>query len=356
MIRWKEYKFKYQALLAISALIFFSYYFATHFPANRIYVEGMMIFIAALMLDKKALLLLLLLMIISLFNSPILSDLIWNMATISVVIYSSKKRLINISELTNLAKGIVILLFGFVLINEIIDFKIEIFKNGGPFPSSLHLSYLLISLSLIIFVNKTPTAHIFLFMLYCMSIFNGSRASLIFSASLLILALIKLPNNLKVFYALMSILIFWNFSIRTVGYELGNDDIRLEGYLNYLSKVDISNFLIGEGRAKYGSIGIRANGFENAIMAYEKGILITESSLIMLIYSHGIIFALVLLRPIFFNLYTLAKSAKRNIIPVLLMIVLFLLVPFFDSLTIGVINAFLLNQMFLNLNQTKNDT
>ena len=168
MICWKDYKYKSQALLIISTFFFFSYYFVTYFPANRIYVEGMMILVAALMLDKKGLLLLLFLMITSFFNSSIFGDLIWNMATISIVIYSSEKRLVDIGELTNLAKGIVILLFGFVLINEIVDFKIEIFKNGGPFPSSLHLSYLLISLSLLIFISKTPTAHIFLFMLFCM--------------------------------------------------------------------------------------------------------------------------------------------------------------------------------------------
>ena len=355
MIYWEDYKYKYQALLIIFTFFFFSYYFVTYFPANRIYVEGMMILTAAFILDKKGLLLLLLLITTSLLNSSIFNDLIWNMATISVVIYSSEKRLINTGELNNLVKGIVILLFVFVLVNEIIDFKIEIFKNGGPFPSSLHLSYLLISLSLIIFVSKIPAAHIFLFMLFSMSIFNGSRASFLFSASLLILSLIKLPNKLKIFYTLMSILIIWNFSIRAIGYESGNDGMRLYGFLNYLSRVDVANFLIGEGRANYGSIGMRANGVEMGMYATTKDVLITESSLIMLLYSHGIIFALVLLKPIFFNLYSLVKSSKRNFIPVLLMFILFLLVPFFDSPGIGVINAFLLNQMFLNINQTEND-
>ena len=137
------------------------------------------------------------------------------------------------------------------------------------------------------------------------------------------------------------------FSIRDIGPELGNDDVRLNGYLNYLDLVTPTNFIVGEGRASYGSVGVRVYGKDN--------VFISESSIIMLLYSHGIFLTIILLKPILLNLYALARAATRNIIPIFLMCGLFLTVPFFDSLGIGVINAFLINQMFLNFKENQRE-
>ena len=333
--------------LLVVTVILFSYYNSAHNPSSRIYLEGVMVVLAFSMLDKKALSILALLAATSLFHWTLSGNIAWNIATISLIIYSSEKQLITADNLVFLAKGTVIILLAFVITNEINDFKIEIFKNGGPFPSSLHLSYVLVTLSLLIYIDKSPTAHIFLLCIFLMAVLNGSRASVIYSGVLLILLLVKLPLKIQVFYLLAAILIFWNFSIRAVGLELGNDDVRMSGYLNYMELVTPTNFIVGEGRANYGSIGIRVYGKEN--------VFISESSLIMLLYCHGIFLALILLKPIFLKLYALARAAKRNIIPILLMYGLFLTVPFFDSLGIGVINAFLINQMFLNFKGTQRE-
>lgn len=325
-------------------IILFLYYSAAHIPENRIFVEGIMVIVAFFMLDKKSFFILGLLALLSLFHWKLYEDVLWNIATISLVIYSSKKKLITASNLSLLTKNIVIILVAFVILNEINDFKVEIFKNGGPFPSSLHLSYMLVTLSLIIYLDKSPTAHIFLFVIFCMAILNGSRTSFIFSSILLLLTLKELPIKLQFFYALAAITFFLAFSIRSVGFELGNDDVRINGYFRYMDNLTVTNFIFGEGRASYGSIGIRVNGKEN--------IFISESSIIMLLYCHGIIITFMLLKPIFVKLYFIGTSARRNIVPVFLMFGIFITVPFFDSLGIGVINAFFLNQFFLNSYET----
>lgn len=330
--------------LLSSVIILLLYYGATHVPENRILVEGIMVIIAFFMLDKKSFLILGLLALLSLVHWKIFEDILWNIATISLIIYSSKKKLITASNLLLLTKNIVIILVVFVVFNEITDFKIEIFKNGGPFPSSLHLSYVLVTLSLIIYLDKSPTAHIFLFVIFCMAILNGSRTSFIFSGILLLLTLKELPIKLQFFYALAAIVFFIAFSIRSIGFELGNDDVRINGYLRYLDNLTVTNFIFGEGRASYGSIGIRVNGKEN--------VFISESSIIMLLYCHGAILTFLILKPIFIKLYFIGTSSRRNIVPVFLMFGIFITIPFFDSLGIGVINAFFLNQFFLNSYET----
>ena len=117
----------------VVAIILFSYYFSVHFPSSRIYIEGVMVIVAFFMLDKKALLILFLLAATSLFHWKLSENMIWNIATISLIIYSSEKRLITQKNLSSLAKGVVIILLGFVIANELYDFKIEIsikiFKN-----------------------------------------------------------------------------------------------------------------------------------------------------------------------------------------------------------------------------------
>jgi hypothetical protein len=303
-----------------------------------------MVIAAFFMLDKKSFSILCLLALFSLLHWRLYEDIVWNIATVSLIIYSSKKKLITSNNLSLLTQSIVIVLVVFVLFNEINDFKIEIFKNGGPFPSSLHLAYILVTLSLIIYLDKPPTAHIFLFVIFCMAILNGSRTSFIFSGILLLLTLKELPIKIQFFYALAAIVFFLAFSIRSIGFELGNDDVRINGYFRYMDNLTVTNFIFGEGRASYGSIGIRVNGKEN--------VFISESSIIMLLYCHGAILTFLLLKPIFIKLYFIGTSARRNIVPVFLMFGIFITIPFFDSLGIGVINAFFLNQFFLNSYET----
>ena len=333
--------------LTIIALIFLLYFNSVHIapstaalPVRRLFIEGVMVMLAIFMMDKKALSIFVLLLIMSLFHWELSHNIVWNIATIPLIVYSSHKKIITSRDLAFLMKGTVLILLAFVLLNEANGYKVELFKNAGPFPSSLHLAYVLVTLSLLIFIEKSPTAHIFLLIIFCMAVLNGSRASLLFAGILFFLSLGKLQFKLKIIYTLIAILFVLAFSIRNIGYELGNDDVRLSGYFNYLENLSVTNFFFGEGRANYGSIGFRIMGKEN--------VLITESSLIMLLYCHGIIISLLLVKPIFVNLYKTATLSMYNVVPVSLLFGLFLLVPFFDAIGIGVLNAFFLNQMFLN--------
>ena len=320
------------------------------FPIRRILTESIMVILALFLLDRKGMAIFAILLISSLFHWELYTNIIWNIATIPLIVYASQKKIITSIDLAFVVKGTVIILLAFVLFNEANGFKVyeaEVFKNAGPFPSSLHLAYVLITISFLIFIEKSSTAHFFLLIIFFIAVLNGGRASFLFTGILFFLSLGKLPLRSKIAYCLIAIFFVMAFSIRSIGYEPGNDNVRLRGYINYLDNLSVSNFFVGEGRAKYGSIGLRAMGKEN--------VLITESSMIMLLYCHGIFMFVLLVNPIFAKLYKLATLTKYNIIPVSLLFGLFLLVPFFDAIGIGVLNAFFLNQMFLNSKETSSD-
>lgn len=336
----KNISLGFYGFLIILTTIFLSYYLAAYIPAKRIYVEGIMVLFAFIMFDKKSFVIFGILIFGSFFQWGIDKNIIWNLATIPLIIYSSNKRLITKNDLDMLAKTITVILLGFVLLNEVIDFKVDFSRNGGPFPASLHLSYVLITLSLVIYMGNLSKTHIFLFIIFCISVLNGSRASQIFSFIMFLLSLRSLPTKVILTYLFISVFYYLVFNIRVLGFELGNDDVRINGYFKYFNNLTVNNFFIGEGRASYGSVGIIASGKDN--------VLITESSLLMLLFCHGAILTFIFLKPLFSKLYNIAYSSRKNMPAVILFLALLTAVPFFDSLGIGVINAFFLNQYILN--------
>jgi hypothetical protein len=381
-------------LILFIIFVFFIYFYSRFLPNLRYVAELLLISFSFFLLDKKALKILFLIAIASLvFHWDLREYLILNIATINLIIYSSNKRILEYKDLLIFAYFVVVLLFLFVFINEILNLNNEIlnvnnkifFRNTGPFSSSLHLSYLLISLSLTIFVLGSPFFYkfygqkfhiisnqsdseyfsssnsnkidlikhdiyknIFLIIIFFLSIINGSRTAIIFTGIIILLAQYKLSYKLKLIFISTLLIIYLFFNIRVIGYEVGNDNVRIEYIIKYFDKINLKNFLVGEGRVNYGSLGVKFKGYEN--------IYASESSIIMLLYTHGVFIAIILLYSIFRKLFILMQKNLLFIIPNLLIIFIFMLAPFFDSPGVGVINGFLLNQMFLNtqLSNSKN--
>lgn len=213
-------------------------------------------------------------------------------------------------------------------------------RYSGPFTSSLHLSYVCVSISIVLAGMKTTASTLSGAMIILSAAISGSRVALV--GSLVPFMMSKLFNS-SIFSKLLSTLLIITgivilsqfITIRGFIYLPEAEQIRISGWIkfyNYLLEADLTQYIYGNGRASYGAVGFRFFGDK---------VFITESSFIMLLYCYGVLFGLLLSSYFIYKLVTLDTFLLVKI----MILGFFLITPFIDSVAILCLNAVLLSNV-----------
>jgi hypothetical protein len=240
----------------------------------------------------------------------------------------------------------ILVLYTFIL--TITDFFSGAFVEGGdrisgPFTSSLHLSYFLVFLSLIITHSNMRVCVIFslMIMIIISSFISGSRVATICSLIFFLFFFYKTSTNYKIISILILSILFigglFNFlPTRGLSIIVEAEEVRIQGFINFYHNLFLlqpEQVIFGNSRYNYGALGLRVNDF----------VFITESSFIMLIYSYGFILGSFFVFAVILKFLSLNEV---NILLRLLLIACFIFTPFFDSPSLSVINLTLLSFAF----------
>lgn len=301
------------------------------FGIDRSIVEALIIIACFIFFDRHCifpLLLVLVVMAVHALNGN--HFYYYDLANIPLILLFTKKIAVNRTQLNFIIFVQIIILIAFVSFNEIFGLYVDNMRNPGPFASSLHLSYFLICICFALFASNLNSFYLANFLCILLAIMSASRAAILFCYATYLIRLHRVRKILPFLYLILACVIYYYYGRRSLGLEAGNDDIRLMGYKNFFSSISFENLFFGLGRSEYGSVGIRVHGKEN--------ILITESSLLMLIYTQGVFLATFILSKLFNIINKILSSIPDGYLLLPFWAALFLLVPFFDSPSISVIN------------------
>jgi hypothetical protein len=240
----------------------------------------------------------------------------------------------------------ILVLYTFIL--TITDFISGTFVEGGdrisgPFTSSLHLSYFLVFLSLIITHSNMRANVIFslMIMIIISSFISGSRVATVSSLIFFLFFFYKQSANYKIIIILFLSILFigglFNFlPTRGLSVIVEAEEIRIQGFISFYHNLFLlqpEQVIFGNSRYNYGALGYKFNDL----------VFGTESSAIMLIYSYGLILGSFF---VFVVILRFLSLNKVNIFLRLLLIVCFIFAPFFDSPSLSIINLTLLSLAF----------
>jgi hypothetical protein len=209
-------------------------------------------------------------------------------------------------------------------------------RIGGPFTSSLHLAYFCVFFSYYLAISNIKNNHFFGLLIFICALMSGSRV-----AAFGVLAMFVFNFDLKRFGYFITLFIpiliylVLNFELRSFSYIPDAEEVRFAGFLNFYDIIDVKILFTGLGRFTYGATGFRFVG-ENAF--------ITESSMIMMLYSYGLVFGLVLPILVFRRFYILTRS-NGNILHFFTFFLLTIFSPLLDSTAVLFLNMFILSNL-----------
>ena len=266
-------------------------------------------------------------------NGNIYSFLNLSFLPIILIGYVPKKEFLNYSS--------VIFITVYCFLITIFDLLSGNFVEGGdrisgPFTSSLHLSYFCVFFSYYLSVKNIRYKYILGLLIFASALISGSRV-----AALGVLLMFVLNFNFKKL-SFFILLIFpvilylaYKLELRSFSYIPDAEEVRFSGFSNFYNIIDFKILFTGLGRFTYGATGFRFVG-ENAF--------ITESSMIMMLYSYGIFFGVLLLILVLHSFYILAKS-NNNKLHFFIFLILIFFSPFLDSTAVLFLNMFILSNL-----------
>lgn len=209
-------------------------------------------------------------------------------------------------------------------------------RISGPFTSSLHLSYFCVFFSYYLSLQKENKKYFLGFLVFICAIISGSRV-----AALGVLAMFMLNFNLKrigyfiILFIPVIIYFTLKLELRSFSYIPEAEDLRFGGFYNFFKIVDFKILFVGLGRFTYGATGFRFVG-ENAF--------ITESSMIMIFYSYGVLLGAVLIFFVLKYFYRLTVL-KGRLYHFIAFIMLIIFSPLLDSTAVLFLNSLILSNL-----------
>jgi len=335
--RWfvSEYASSTAYLHTILLLSYLLFSFHKFFGLERSIVEAILIAACLVFFDKNCRLPMIVISSLMLVHWVCGNDLFYyDLANIPLIIMFTKKISISKRQLYYVLLYQILILSFFLGLNEALGLYVEDMRNPGPFASSLHLSYFLICISFGLFITNPSFFYLANSICVILAILSSSRASIIFCFATYCFWLQRYRRPLAFVFFIVVCIFYYSFGKRSLGIEDGNDNVRLMGYWNFFNSLQIENIFYGIGRSEYGSIGIRLHGKEN--------VLVTESSLLMMIYTQGILFTTFFFGKFLHIVWQISSSVRDGFFIFLIWVALILLVPFLDSPSISFLNLLLL--------------
>jgi hypothetical protein len=271
--------------------------------------------------------------ILYLTNGNIYSFLNLSFLPIILIAYKPKNDFLNFNTI------LLITLYTFTI--TLIDLFTGNFVEGGdrisgPFTSSLHLSYFCVFFSYYISISKLKNKYLLGLLIFICALISGSRV-----AALGVLAMFFLNFNLKkiayflILFVPFIVFIAYKLELRSFSYIPEAEEVRFGGFSNFYNLINFEILFTGLGRFTYGATGYRFVG-ENAF--------ITESSMIMILYSYGLFFGLFLIILVLYQFYILAKR-NNNLYHFFVFFLLFIFSPLFDSTAVLFLNMLILSNL-----------
>jgi hypothetical protein len=338
--RWfvSEYARSTAQIHTILLLSYLLFSFHKFFGLERSTVEAILIVACLIFFDKNCVLPIMVISGLMVLHWVCGNDLYYyDLANIPLVIMFTKKISISKKQLHYVLLYQILILSFFLGLNEALGLYVEDMRNPGPFASSLHLSYFLICISFGLFITNPIFFYLANSVCVILAILSASRASIIFCFATYCFWLQRYRRPLAFSLFIVVCIFYYGFGRRSLGIEDGNDNVRLMGYLNFFNSLKIENIFYGIGRSEYGSIGIRLHGKES--------VLVTESSLLMMIYTQGILFTAFFFARFLHILWQISSSVRDGFFIFLIWLALIFLVPFLDSPSISFLNLMLLKSI-----------
>ena len=311
---------------------------------NRFFVDGTLLIISFFFINKKNFIFFLLLILSSiiLYLKTFNYLSLLNLSLFPLCLSFSTKFNKNINIIYHV-KILVFITFFITLFDLSIGNFVESGDRiAGPFTSSLHLSYFCVFTTLYLLVIKPKFYFLYTTFLLICCVISGSRVGTIGN---LLLLFFSLNNNLKLYFLILVspflLFVISKFDIRAFSYIPDAEAVRFGGWVEFVKILNLDWIFTGAGRYRYGATGYRFIG-EDAF--------ITESSLLMILYSYGFFIGIFILFYFYVNFYNLLKKFNTpNYYRLLVFFSIFS--PFFDSTAVLFLNMVLLSS--LNYNVTK---
>lgn len=272
------------------------------------------------------------------FNGNIYSFLNLSFLPIVLIAYVPKKRFVT--------PFFALAIVSYVFIMTVYDLYNGNWVEGGdriagPFTSSLHLSYFCVFFAYFIANGGLKYRLVLSTLIFISALISGSRVA---AVGVILMSTMNFSNKrLLAFILLFLPLILWvsnDYGLRSFTYVPDAEAVRFGGFARFANMLDVELVLKGFGRYTYGATGYRFVG--------EKAF-ITESSLMMILYSYGIVIGSVILLMTFYRFYKLTLISS-NFRYLLVFILLTIFSPLLDSTAVLFINMLILSNF--NVTQT----